>query len=52
MNYIERQFRNHEIKVKAILGFPLTARERAIYLLLIATNEEMKEFLSNEKGAL
>lgn len=37
------------IKAKVILGLPLTARERAIYLLLIATEQEMKEFLDKEK---
>ena len=37
------------IKCKAILGLPLTARERAIYLLLIATEQEMKMFLKKEK---
>lgn len=36
------------IKCKAILGLPLTARERAIYLLLIANDDEVKEFLKNE----
>lgn len=41
-----------KIKSKAILGLPLTARERAIYLLLIATEQEMKEFLAKEKVAL
>ena len=38
-----------KIKCKAILGLPLTARERAMFLLFIATNEEMKEFLAREK---
>ena len=37
-----------KIKCKAILGLPLTARERAIYLLLIANDDEVKEFLKNE----
>ena len=36
------------IKRKAILCLPLTARERAIYLLLIANDDEVKEFLKNE----
>ena len=38
-----------KIKCKAILGLPLTARERAVFLLLIATEQEMKEFLKKEK---
>ena len=38
-----------KIKCKAILGLSLTARERAIYLLLIATEQEMKMFLKKEK---
>ena len=38
-----------KIKCKVILGLPLTARERAIYLLLIATEQEIKEFLNKEK---
>ena len=37
------------IKAKAILGLPLTAEERSVFLLLIATDEEVKEFLKNEK---
>ena len=41
-----------KIKAKAVLGLPLTEKERAIYLLLIATQEEMKAFLQAEKGAL
>ena len=36
------------IKCKAVLGLPLTSRERAIYLLLIANDDEVKEFLKNE----
>lgn len=52
MNELERQCRNREIRTKAILGLPLTAKERAMFLLLIATKEEMKAFLRREKGAL
>ncbi len=33
------------IRAKAILGLPLTARERATFLLLIATDEEVNAFL-------
>ena len=39
------------IKAKAILGLPLTEKERAIYLLFIATVEEMREFLKQEEAA-
>lgn len=37
-----------KIKCKAILGLPLTARERSYYLLFLATDDEVKEFLKNE----
>lgn len=36
------------IRAKAILGLPLTARERAVYLLLIASVDEMREYLAWE----
>ena len=36
------------IRAKALLGFPLTERERAMFLLFIATNEEVKDFLERE----
>lgn len=39
---------NERIRAKAILGLPLTARERAVYLLFIASEEEMREFLARE----
>lgn len=39
----------NKIKCKVILGLPLTERERAIYLLLIASLDEAKEFLRKEK---
>ena len=39
-----------KIRAKAILELPLTKKERAIYLLFIATTEEMHEFLDKEKG--
>ena len=38
-----------EITAKMKLGLPLTAKERAEYLLFIATNKEAREFLKNEK---
>ena len=39
-----------QIKAKAVLGLPLSDRERAIYLLLLASDEEYKAFLNWEKG--
>lgn len=36
------------IKSKALLRLPLTARERAEYLLFIATEEEAHDFLREE----
>lgn len=39
------------IRAKAVLGLPLTERERAAYLLLIATTEEMNDFLAKEREA-
>lgn len=36
------------IRAKVILGLPLTIHERAVYLLLIASEEEMREFLARE----
>ena len=37
------------IRAKALLGLPLTQRERAMFLLLIATDSELKYFLFKEK---
>lgn len=37
------------IKSKAILGLPLTKRERSMYLLFIASDEEVKDYLKREK---
>ena len=42
--------RNARIIFKAILGLPMTEKERAIYLLFLASTEEMQEFLAREKG--
>lgn len=36
---------NNSIKAKVTLGLPLTAQERAIFLLFIATEEEKDAFL-------
>ena len=35
-------------RAKVILGLPLTARERAEYLLFIASEEEVQKFLEKE----
>ena len=37
-----------KIKCKAILGLPLTERERSMYLLYIASDEEVKDYLKRE----
>lgn len=39
----------NKIRLKVLLNYPLTDRERAIYLLLVATDEEAREFLRKEK---
>ena len=40
---------NENIKARAGLGLPLTAHERAKYLLFLATVEQAKQFLQMEK---
>ena len=40
------------IVAKIVLGLPLTAQERATYLLLIATDEEARAFLECEKSGV
>lgn len=37
-----------KIKAKVKLGLPLTEKERAVYLLFIATDEEIKGDLKND----
>lgn len=39
------------IRARALLGLPLTARERATFLLFIASDDEVKTFLKAEKDA-
>lgn len=39
------------IKSKVALGLPLKRKEKATYLLFIATSEEAKEFIRKEKEA-
>ena len=46
---VEQASIRHDIFCKAQLNIPLTAKERATYLLLIANDEQVKEFLKNEK---
>ena len=41
--------KKEEIRAKAILGLPLTQKERAYYLLIIANDEEVKAFLKREQ---
>ena len=43
---------DNNIRVRAILGLSLTQRERARFLLFIATDAEMREFLKREKETL
>lgn len=52
LNIMKRRnkMNKQKIRSKALLGLPLTARERAMFLLFIATNEEMKAFLRRERG--
>lgn len=37
------------IRCKALLGLPLTQREKSMFILLIATDKELEFFLSKEK---
>lgn len=37
-----------KIKAKVLLNIPLTQKEKAIYLLFIATIEQAKEYLKRE----
>lgn len=41
--------KRHEIDITLKMGWKLTARQRAFYLLFMATPEQAKEFLKNEK---
>ena len=49
-NGIDTAEQRHRIRSKVFCGLPLTARERSIYLLYIATTQEANEFLKMEKG--
>lgn len=46
---IEQAGTRHDIFCKVRLNLPLTAKERAFYLLYMANDEQVKEFLKNEK---
>jgi hypothetical protein len=46
---VEQASIRHDIFCKVKLNLPLTAKERAFYLLYIANDEQVKEFLKNEK---
>jgi hypothetical protein len=46
---VEQASIRHDIFCKLKLNLPLTAKERATYLLLIANDEQVKEFLRKEK---
>ena len=39
----------HDVKSKLVLNMPLSQKERSFYLLFMASNEEVEEFLKNEK---
>lgn len=40
----------HDVKSKLALSIKLTPKERSFYLLFVATPEEIKEYLKNEKN--
>lgn len=46
---VEKAGIRHNIFCKMQLNLPLTAKERATYLLLIANDEQAKEFLRKEQ---
>lgn len=46
---VEQAGIRHDINVKLKLNLPLTAKERATYLLLVANDEQVKEFLRKEQ---
>lgn len=47
---VEQASIRHDVICKIQLNEPLTAKERATYLLLIANDEQVKEFLRNERS--
>lgn len=46
---VEKAGIRHDIFCKVKLNLPLTAKERAFYLLYIANDEQVKEFLRKEQ---
>lgn len=46
---IEQASIRHDIFCKMQLNLPLNEKERATYLLLVANDEQVKDFLKNEK---
>ena len=46
---VEQARIRHDIFCKLQLNLPLTAKERATYLLLMATDKQFNEFLRKEK---
>lgn len=46
---VEQASIRHDINVKLKLNSPLTAKERDFYLLYIANDEQVKEFLRKEQ---
>lgn len=46
---VEQAGIRHDIFCKMQLNIPLTTKERATYLLLIANDEQVKEFLRKEQ---
>lgn len=47
---IKKQGTKHEIQAKIALKMPLSAKERAYYLLFISTLEEAKNYIKNENN--
>lgn len=46
---VEQAGIKHDVNAKLKLNVPLTAKERAFYLLYIANDEQVKEFLRKEQ---
>lgn len=44
-----KTYYEHDIRTKIALNTKLTNKERSLYLLFLATDDEVKEFLQNEK---
>lgn len=46
---VEEASKRHDIHAKIKLGVALTEKERAFYLLFMASDQDAKEFLRKEK---